>query len=246
MLQKSLVKALQIIDCLCGDKEDFGISEISKELNLNKSNVYDIMTTFEHFGYIKKDPKSRRYSLSIRFLEIAHKVSAQFTCQAKARDVINKISDEIGEVVYFGIPNGDKVMYLEGAFPHQSVSAKPVIGMTAPLTCTGIGKALLANYSEEDAAKVLSKPLIAYTDNTITDPVLLKEELRRIKQRGYSIDNMEHEFGIKCVAVPVFNLSNHLEGALSITGPSLRFPDELVLKYAQILKNAANVIGGRV
>ena len=70
MLQKSLVKALQIIDCLCGDKEDFGISEISKELNLNKSNVYDIMTTFEHFGYIKKDPKSRRYSLSIRFLEI--------------------------------------------------------------------------------------------------------------------------------------------------------------------------------
>ena len=245
MLQKSLVKALQIIDCLCGDKEDFGISEISKELNLNKSNVYDIMTTFEHFGYIKKDPKSRRYSLSIRFLEIAHKVSAQFTCQAKARDVINKISDEIGEVVYFGIPNGDKVMYLEGAFPHQSVSAKPVIGMTAPLTCTGIGKALLANYSEEDAAKVLSKPLIAYTDNTITDPVLLKEELRRIKQRGYSIDNMEHEFGIKCVAVPVFDGNNRLEGALSITGPSLRFPDEVIEKYAQILKVAADEIGGR-
>ena len=46
MLQKSLVKALQIIECLCADKEDYGISEISKRLNLNKSNVYDIMATF--------------------------------------------------------------------------------------------------------------------------------------------------------------------------------------------------------
>lgn len=245
MLQKSLVKALQIIDCLCADKDDFGISEVSKELGLNKSNVYDIMTTFEHFGYVKKDPKTRRYSLSIRFLEVAHKVSSHFTCQAKAREIINRISSDIGEVVYFGIPNGDTVMYLEGAFPNQIVSAQPVIGMTAPLTCTGIGKALLANYSDEAVAAVLSKPLVAYTDNTITDPVLLKEELRRIRLRGFSIDNMEHEFGIKCVAVPVFDSLNHLEGALSITGPSLRFPNEEVLRYAQILKNAADMIGGR-
>ena len=104
---------------------------------------------------------------------------------------------------------------------------------------------MLANYSDADVSRVLAKPLVAYTDNTITDPVLLKEELRRIKQRGFSVDNMEHEFGIKCVAVPVFDIENHLKGALSITGPSLRFPDELVLKYAQILKNAANIIGGR-
>ena len=245
MLQKSLVKALQIIDCLSGDKDDYGISEISSALGLNKSNVHDILSTFEHFNYVKKDPKSHRYSLSIHFLEIANKVSAKFTCQAKARDVINKISNSIGEVVYFGIPNGDRVMYLEGAFPHQSVSAKPVTGMTAPLTCTGIGKAMLAYYGPEDLAEVLAKPLVPYTDTTITDPVLLKEELRRIKQRGYSIDNMEHEFGIKCVAVPVFDGNNRLEGALSITGPSLRFPDEVIEKYAQILKVAADEIGGR-
>ena len=56
---------------------------------------------------------------------------------------------------------------------------------------------------------------------------------------------MEHEFGIKCVAVPVFDGNNRLEGALSITGPSLRFPDEVIEKYAQILKVEADEIGGR-
>ena len=246
MLQKSLVKALQIIDCLSGERDDYGISEISNELSLNKSNVHDIMTTFEHFGYVKKDPKTRRYSLSYRFLEIANKVSGKFSYQVKVREVLNKISSEIGEVVYFGIPNGDRVMYIEGAFPKQSLATKPVTGMTAPLVCTGIGKALLSQYSEDDLSQIINKPLVQYTDNTITDPNLLREEIKRIRMRGYSIDNMEHEFGVKCVAVPVLDAERHLIGALSITGPSLRFPDNIILRYAEMLKNAAIDIGERV
>ena len=125
----------------------------------------------------------------------------------------------------------------------SSVSNQSVLGMTAPLVCTGIGKAILAYMPEEQIDELLSKPIEKFTDNTITDPDKLREELKKIRNNGYSVDNMEHEYGVKCVAVPVLNHLGQVQGAVSITGPSLRFPASSYKKYASKLQNVAVQIG---
>ena len=242
-MQKSLVKALQILELLEGDQEDFGISEIAEKMGLFKSNVHQILITFEKYGYVKKDPVNHRYSLSMRFLEIAHRISSRMTNQETIRMYLQEFTDEIGEICYFGVPAGSNVMYFSGGFPRPSLSAHSVLGMTAPLTCTGIGKAMLAHMPDEQVEAVLEKPLEKYTDTTITDMDKLKEELKKIRSRGYSVDNMEHEYGVKCVAVPVFSQQGKLVGAVSITGPSLRFPASSYQKYAKKLSELASKIG---
>jgi len=68
----------------------------------------------------------------------------------------------------------------------------------------------------------------------------LNYDLEATQKRGYAIDNMEHEYGIRCVSVPVFNSSGQLFGAMSISGPSLRVMDEKVVLFAQKLQEAAN------
>ena len=54
---------------------------------------------------------------------------------------------------------------------------------------------------------------------------------------------MEHEYGVKCVAVPVLNHQGQVLGAVSITGPSLRFPVSSYKKYATRLQDVAIQIG---
>lgn len=246
MLQKSLTKALSVLDLLASRGTALGVTEVASALSLHKSNVHDILSTFEHFHYVEQDSQTRRYRLSMRFMEIAHALSGRFPFRARAHALIEKLAEKCGEVVYFGVPYGHEVMYLDGAFPQKLLTMRPVTGMTASLHCTGIGKALLANYPEQELSAVLAEPLQRFTDHTITDPLLLKEELRRIKLRGYSVDDMEHEFGTRCVAVPVFDSALHLVGAISITGPSLRFAEGKIEEYAQLLKAVADELGAGI
>ncbi len=246
-MQKSLIKALDIIKYLSGSKAEYGISEISEKLGISKSNVHEILTTFEHFGYVRKNEASRQYSLSVRFLEIAHLISKRLGFQDLIRPDLQKISDEIGEITYFGVPDEGNVMYMAGAFPNKvNVSSRSVIGLTAPLYCTGIGKAMLAFMTPEKIDAVLALKMEKFTDATITDPEAMRAELAKIRSQGYSIDNMEHEYGVKCVAVPVLNREGELIGAVSTTGPSLRFNKSVHTRYALLLTQAASNIGRMV
>lgn len=243
MLQKSLIKAMQIIDVLSGSQKDYGISEIAQKLGLNKSNIHDILSTFESMGYVHKDEQTRRYQLDFKFLQIAHNITGRLSYQEEARRVVTSIANEVGEICYFGIPYGDQIMYLEGGFPGECItSTKSVLGMTAPLYCTGIGKAVLAFMPEERREQICSQPLTRFTDTTLVNKEELIRELDLIAARGFSIDNMEHEYGVKCVAVPVLNASGQIQGGVSITGPSLRFPQERIEELAHLLKESVGTI----
>lgn len=47
---------------------------------------------------------------------------------------------------------------------------------------------------------------------------------------------MEHEFGIKCVALPIFNRQHQVAAAISVSGNSLNFTDERVTEIAELIK----------
>ena len=236
---KSLKKALDILDCFTLERPELGITELSTLLSLNKSNVHNIVSTFEACGYLEQNPESEKYRLSLKILQLAHIASRNMSFQSIVHKAVNELAEAFDEIVYFGIPDGENVMYMDGGFPEKVYNVRWVQGMTAPLVCTSIGKAILAYMPEEFICRVLEKPLEKFTDYTITDPEKIHAQLRHIKECGYSEDRMEHEYGIKCVGVPVFNNYGKLIGALSTTGPSLRFTDEKMAEYVAALKKKA-------
>jgi len=240
---KSLEKALKVIESFTVTRPELGITEISNLLDLNKSNVHNIISTFEKMGYVVKNEVSGKYRLGMKVMRLSHVLSTTMVFHNEIHRCLNELSALIDEIVYFGIPNENKVMYLYAAFPEKSFNTRWVQGMTAPLVSTGIGKAMLAYMCDEYIDTLLEEPLVRFTDFTITDPVLLRRELSLIKKRGYSIDNMEHEFGVKCVGVPIFDQFGTVIGAFSASGPSLRFDDESSIRFAEILREKAEFIG---
>ena len=243
---KSLYKALNILDLFIADKE-LGVTEISDALGLYKSNVHSILDTFRKCGYLEKNDQTERYRLGLKIFELSKSLGDSFDIRQISLPFMQEISNEIKERVYLAIPNEDEVLYLEATYPAGEFSLmRTIIGERAKMYCTGIGKAMLANLPDDIKNEYISRELIPFTENTITDQAVLLKELDKIKRQGYAVDNMEHEYGVKCVAVPLLDKYGRLCGGLSASGPSLRFKNGRIQEIANILKNHAAMIENRL
>ncbi|GAA3407685.1 IclR family transcriptional regulator [Paenibacillus hodogayensis] len=232
---KSLYKALRILDCFTVDNPERGITELSEQLGLYKSNVHNIVDTFVKAGYLEQNAENEKYRLGFKVLELGNVISANMNIRKMTLPYMQEMADFANETVYLGMPNDTEVIYLESCSPKNKLSTRSMLGVKAPLYCTGIGKAMLAFLPAETVESICAKGLRKYTDQTIAEREALLAELKAIRARGYSIDNMEHEYGIKCVGMPILNKKRQVVAGISVSGPSLRFEDNTIGAYASKL-----------
>ena len=141
---------------------------------------------------------------------------------------------------------GDNYSITKIAGPYMQLM-RSILGERAQMYCTGIGKAMLANMNDRSIDEYLTvHELKAFTENSITDKDVFRQELMRTRQRGYAIDDMEHEFGIKCVAMPIFDRNRNLYAAISISGLASHFTEEKMSEWAILLKKYVTKIESRL
>jgi Transcriptional regulator len=238
---KSLSKALNLLECFSVERPELGITDLCNMLGLYKSNVHNIVSTLEKHGYLMKNPQTSKYRLGTRILRLSHIISKTLRERDFILPHITQIANETEEVVYYGVLHGRSVMYLDYAHTTSNVSSGTMyeisrMGATAPVHCTATGKAMLAYLPRHELDDILDGPFQAFTDRTIVRKELMLIELEKIRERGYSIDNMEHEYGVKGVGVPILNSEGFPIAAISVAGPSLRFDDTKIEYFAGILK----------
>lgn len=243
---KSLQKALEILNCFI-QKPSLGITEIATMLDLNKSNVHSILSTFKAMDYLEQDPESGRYHLGIGVFTLCRALGDNFSIAQVAKPYMQELANMINERVYLGIQKEDTVIYVETIYPTESSSlTRTIMGEQVRMYCTGIGKAIMAFLPKEQIEEYAGRELISFTERTITQKEALLRELELTKARGYAIDDMEHEFGVRCVAVPILNRQGNVEAAMSISGPSLRFEDKKIPEFAEMLKETVHKIEMRL
>lgn len=243
---KSLQKAIEILNCFT-KKGSWGVTELSEYLSLNKSNVHSILSTFRAMEYLEQDQETGKYHLGMAVYRLSHALKDNLIIVNIAQPYMQELADYSGERVYLAIPHKDEVVYVSSTYPQEAVYLmRTIMGETARMYCTGIGKAMMAFLPEKELETYLGRGLEAFTECTITDPEKLKKELVLVRTRGYAVDNMEHEYGIKCVAVPILNKQGSVEGAISISGPSLRFDEERIQELASVLKKKVQKIQSRL
>ena len=230
---KSLHKALEILNCFVG-KDSLGVTEISERFGLCKSNVHNILYTFRQMGYLEQNEATGKYRLGMQIFVLCKGLSDSFPIARIALPYMQELSDRAGERVYLGIPGGWEVFYLDSTYPYQSPNLiRRVLGMKTPMHCTGLGKAILSNMPEEQRNQFLeTQKLTAFTDATITGKEELRRELKSTRLRGYAIDHMEHEFGIKCIALPIFDKDRNIYASMSVSGLASHFTEEKMREWA--------------
>lgn len=204
------------------------------------------MSTYEACGVVEKDPKTSQYRLGLKILELSNVLSQDDVFWEIIRPYMEELTEQTGETVFLATPYGNNIIYREAAFPNHSISVRAIKGVVAPMYCTSLGKAILSCMDSHQMEQVIAEGMEPFTPNTITDPEKFRAEIGKIRNQGYSIDNMEHEYGIKCVGVPISNGNGQVIGAISLSGPSLRFSDEQVVEYANLLIDRAHRIRNRI
>jgi DNA-binding IclR family transcriptional regulator len=116
----------------------------------------------------------------------------------------------------------------------------------APVHCTSVGKAILAFQPPAVIDRLIAAGLRRFTDTTIVDGGALKEELGRIRERGYSVDEAEHQPGLRCVGAPIQDPLGRVFAAVSVSGPAWKLPASEVDSIAKMVIHCAQSIAERL
>jgi DNA-binding IclR family transcriptional regulator len=128
------------------------------------------------------------------------------------------LRDRTGETVHLGVLEAGQVVYVEKLESPGPLRMASMVGRIVPAHSTALGKAMLAYLPGAGGADRGEARLVRRTPNTITDPARLFQELAAIRARGYSIDNVENEEGIRCVGAAIFDHRGRVAGAVSVSG----------------------------
>lgn len=237
---KSLYKALSLLDYFTEDNPKRGVTELSTLSGMPKSVVYNILSTFEECRFVEQDQVTGLYSLGLAFLELGYRVNKINQQSMNTHELLQKLAEEAGASAFLAHRYGYKIMYRDAAYPSAQIDPQMRTGWTACMHCCALGKMLLSYESEEFVEKMAeAEGLKSFTDTTITTLDGLRQELATIRSQGYSVDNMEQVYGFKCVAFPVKNISGKVTAAISLSGPSLRFQDDDIKHYVELLRQTA-------
>jgi IclR family KDG regulon transcriptional repressor len=233
---ESLAKALTILGLFKFNKPEWGVTEIARELGMQKSTVFRLLATMQEFGFVRKAKTGTGYRLGIRLFELGNVVAATFDLRDIALTYLHKISARTGETVHLGIINERDVIFIENVTGRNMLKSSVLLGERFPLYCTGVGKTIFGFRPLRERKEIINKiDFIKFTDNTIVNLEAFEVEMELTRRRGYAVDDMEHEVGVRCIAAPIWDSSGQAVASLSISGPSIRITHAKIPELAQLV-----------
>jgi DNA-binding IclR family transcriptional regulator len=166
----------------------------------------------------------------------------------QARPILDRIVQECNETAYVAIFKEGYVVYLDVVETNLTVRVVSRVGSRLPGYCTATGKVHMAYMSDEDVDLLYpANDLKVYTPTTLATKTALREELLKVFEQGYAIDNEELDNGVRCIACPIRDYTRRIVGAISISGPTMRFSDERIEKeLIPLARQAADDLSTRL
>ncbi len=240
----SIEKGMSVLSVIVNSRNIGGITQISKTLNLSIASVQRITNTFEKLGYLKKDETTQGFVLGHKAWGLGLSIVKDIDLKTVAHPYLKQLSHEIGETVNLAILDGTDIVYVDRIKTERIININLSIGSRLPLYCTSMGKCLLAFLPDADLSELLNKlEMKPFTSRTITDKGKLLEDLKKVRETGFSLNNKELDIGLRSVAAPIRDESKKVIAAVNIAVPSSRITlDELRTKFARKVVEVAKVI----
>lgn len=214
---KTVDTVFMIIEAL-QESDGARITELGEQLDVANSTIHRHLTSLRRRGYVIKQGDT--YKLGLRFLDLGQYVRTREVVFEMAKPKVEELAEETGERVQFIVEEHGYGVYVHRERGAHAVKTDPGIGKHIPIHATAAGKAILAYYPRDGVEEIIAENGVpALTENTITDPHELFDELATIRERGFSINNEESLEGLRAMGVPIKSPGAQVLGALSVSGP---------------------------
>ncbi|NPA54194.1 MAG: IclR family transcriptional regulator [Aquificae bacterium] len=191
-VKTSVEKALDLIEAL-KDKDDLGVTELSKILNLNKNNVFRLLATLELKGLVEQDEETGHYKLGMKFLFLEDAYLKGLPFLRYAKPFMRKLRNEVGETVYLSVLHKDDIVYMYSEESNKAVHVHSRIAHRYSSKTTAAGKALKkAEETDEYPFEI---------DKEETEPEVI--ELATVIK-----DEWEHPIASLSIVAPISRINN--------------------------------------
>ena len=231
-MSKTVAKALAILKQFTPAAGDLGASDVARLLSMDKVIAYRLLRTLAAEDFLVQDPATKKYRLGPGLIGLASHDLREVPASELARPWMEKLRKFSEETVMFAVRRGtETVVSLPLESPHpMRVTAN--VGDAEALHTTASGKVMLAFSPPSLFDEVLVTGLPGLTPRTITSAEKLRAEVKRVRDRGWALDNEECVTGIRALAAGVFGRRGALEGCLAIRGPASRLTDAVIERLA--------------
>lgn len=240
-------RAIRILELFDEQNAELKVTEISERLNLHKSTVHSLLKTLQMHGYVRQNEENGKYRIGLKLLERGQLVAQTLDIRSIARPFIVRLSQETGQTVHLVLMVDGGGVYIDKVEGERAVIRYSRIGKRVPFHSSAAGKVLIAFLSDAELNRLLQNyEFERRTERTITDKAALLEELKRVRERGYAIDDQENEIGVRCYAVPLRNHTGEVIAAVSISMLASLVSDEEISDYIQKLHEVSVSISQRL
>jgi DNA-binding IclR family transcriptional regulator len=225
---ESLSRGFRILSIICESNTPLRLSDLADESGLTISTMQRLTYTLQEIGMIDRDPNTKRFRIGPKMITMALAVKQNLELRKVARPFMQQTSDAIGEVVGLSVLSGLEIVLIEIIkINHQVLNINMDIGTSIPPHATSGGKAILAFLDESQANKILRHShMTKFTKNTITSVKSYHNQLKKVRECGYSLAINENAIGLSAIAAPVRNSDGAVIAAISVMVPSARISKE--------------------
>ncbi|MGY1434881.1 IclR family transcriptional regulator [Streptomyces reniochalinae] len=200
---KSAVRTVQLLEFFAGRPGMHTLAGVQEALGYPKSSLYMLLRTLVDLGWVEADATGTRYGIGVRALLVGTSYLDGDEVVAAAKPTLDRLAAQTTETIHLARLDGTDVVYLATRASQHHLRPFSRAGRRLPAHSTSLGKALLATHTDAEVRTLLPARLARVTDNTLTDPEELLEELRLVREQGYAIDREENTLGLRCFGIAV-------------------------------------------
>lgn len=231
-LVQTIERVSSLLDMVGQNPQGISIRDLSAKLGLPKATIHRLLSSLAYFGYVRQGPKTRNYFLGLKLVELGNLLLSQLDLRKEAEPFLRDLAEGTKETVHMVFLDRNEIVYIDKVETDHSPGGLRMasrVGLRNPAHSCAVGKVLLSHLSEDELNHIIEeKGLPKRTENTMTDPIRLKEQLKSVRIQGYAIDDEENERGIRCVAAPIYNEVGRPVAAVSISGPAFRITKRVI------------------
>src|SRR5579884_502203 len=240
-------RAVRLLNALRRERRWRGISELARDLGLNKATVRDILLTLHHHGLVERDAATTRFRLGYGLYAYAGALGEGSDLTAVARPFLRRLVERTGETALLGLLDGERILIVDKEEPPSDLKISAPVGRRLPLYAGSFGKVLLADLEPGRLARLLAeRPPPAFTARSVADPAAYGALLRQVRRQGYAVDDEEYLDGVRAVSAPVRSADGRALAALTVVGFSTRIGDDKLAAIVEAVVDAAEQVSLRL
>ena len=235
---QSVTHTLRLVDTMAKGREKT-VQELAEMTGMGKSSVFRMLATLEAAGYVNKTPDAK-YSLSMKLAYIGDCVLQQNDIVHCGHPFLEELMNRSGETAHLTVlTDGIHAEFIDKVVSRSSIRMDSHLGMRRQAHFLSGGKAILAHLPEKAIREYMeTADFTPMTEYSIKTQKELSAELAAIRERGYSFDMEESEYGLSCVGAPIYNAAHQVVAAVSVSGPTGRMEKNMDTNILLVMETA--------